>query len=34
MLGWVGVSQRNDHQLGKWCFHLTGVACCLIRPQG
>lgn len=33
-LGWVGVSQLNDHQRGYWCFHLTGMACCLIRPRG
>lgn len=26
-LGWLGVSAVSDHMRGRWCIHLTGVAC-------
>lgn len=34
MLGWVGVSSPDDHQRGRWCFHLTGAGCGMIEPEG
>lgn len=26
-LGWVGISAVSDNMRGRWCVHLTGVAC-------
>lgn len=26
-LGWLGVSAASDNMRGRWCIHLTGVAC-------
>lgn len=26
-LGWLGVSAVSDNMRGRWCIHLTGVAC-------
>lgn len=34
MLGWVGVSTADDHQRGRWCFHLTGLGCGMMEPEG
>ena len=31
-LGWLGVSDRGDNMRGRWCLHLTGVACSLLLP--
>lgn len=33
MLGWVGISSKDDYQRGYWCFHLTGIGCGLMDQE-
>lgn len=30
-LGWLGISRGDDSMRGRWCLHLTGVGCGLLR---